>query len=65
MKSAGLNEWIPNFTISLGAEQLRVEIDFALPRLLLCLEVDGRIAHSDLVSFERDRYRQNALTLAG
>ena len=65
MKSAGLNEWIPNFTISLGAEQLRMEIDFALPRLLLCLEVDGRIAHSDLVSFERDRYRQNALTLAG
>lgn len=39
--------------------------DFAFPAFRVAVEVDGRRWHSDARSFERDREKHNALTLAG
>ncbi len=43
----------------------RFEIDAAYPDLKLAIEADGRAAHSTPSNFERDRVKQNALTLDG
>ncbi len=41
------------------------EVDFAFPELKAYLEVDGLPSRSGEVAFERDRYRQNALSALG
>ena len=42
-----------------------IHIDLAYPELLLAIEVDGWIAHSDMHSFDRDRERDAELSLLG
>lgn len=41
------------------------ELDIALPRLKVAIEIDGWAWHHDPASFRRDRQRQNALVLRG
>jgi very-short-patch-repair endonuclease len=57
--------WTPNLAIRDQRGRVLAEIDFAREDLLIAIEVDGRAHHSDRRSFERDRARQNALTLRG
>ena len=40
-------------------------LDIAFERIRLALEIDGRIHQTDRDLFESDRWRQNALVLAG
>lgn len=64
LKHANLRGWIPNYRLIEGGRIL-AELDFALPHLKICLEVDGRAFHSDPLSFRRDRERQNELVVRG
>jgi very-short-patch-repair endonuclease len=57
--------WIANHAVRDEHGQVVAEIDFADPDLGIAIEVDGRAFHSDRRSFERDRVRQNILTLRG
>jgi hypothetical protein len=45
--------------------RLVVRLDLAWPRLLVCLEVDGFLHHSDHESFVKDRYRGNLVASLG
>lgn len=40
-------------------------VDFAFPTEMVAIELDGVAFHSDGDSFQRDRERQNRLTLLG
>lgn len=62
---SGTGPWAPNFPLRGTSGQVVAEIDFAHVRLRIAIEVDGRAFHSDRRSFERDRWRQNALTVGG
>ncbi|MFM1965234.1 MAG: hypothetical protein RL134_959 [Actinomycetota bacterium] len=57
--------WIANYAVRDEQGRVLAEIDFADPDLMIAIEVDGRAFHSDRRSFERDRERQNMLTLRG
>lgn len=57
--------WIANYAVRDEHGRVLAEIDFADPHLMIAVEVDGRAFHSDRRSFERDRKRQNMLTLRG
>lgn len=57
--------WMANYTVRDESGRILAEIDFADPGLMIAIEVDGRAYHSDRRSFERDRERQNMLTLRG
>lgn len=57
--------WISNYAIYDVDGRVLAEIDFADPRHLIAIEVDGRAFHSDRRSFEHDRKRQNMLALRG
>lgn len=57
--------WIANYAVRDESGRILAEIDFADPHLRIAIEVDGRAFHSDRRSFERDRERQNMLTLRG
>lgn len=57
--------WRANYPIHDQAGRLLAEIDFADAENLIAIEVDGRAFHSDREAFERDRVRQNLLTLRG
>ncbi|MEY4170638.1 MAG: hypothetical protein RLZ94_1711 [Actinomycetota bacterium] len=57
--------WIANYAVRDEGGRILAEIDFADPGLMIAIEVDGRAFHSDRRSFERDRERQNMLTLRG
>jgi len=61
----GLGGWHCNYPLRSNSGAIVAELDFALPELKLCLEVDGRAHHSDESDFERDRVRQNAVQLMG
>jgi len=65
MRRANLTGWIANYPLRDGAGLIVAELDFANPALRLCIEVDGRAAHSGPEQFERDRQRQNLITLMG
>lgn len=41
------------------------EVDFAIPELLIAIEVDGWAWHVDVERFRRDRRKQNSLEVAG
>lgn len=57
--------WIANYAVRDEGGRILAEIDFADTGLMIAIEVDGRAFHSDRRSFERDRERQNMLTLRG
>ena len=65
LKRSGTGPWVPNFPLRDVSGQVAAEIDFAHVELRIAIEVDGRAFHSDRKSFERDRWRQNALTVGG
>ena len=65
LKRSGTGPWVPNFPLRDSSGQVAAEIDFAHVGLRIAIEVDGRAFHSDRRSFERDRWRQNALTVGG
>lgn len=65
LSRSGTGRWIPNHPIMGDRGRVIAEIDFALLDLRIAIEVDGRAHHSDRRSFERDRARQNELTLQG
>lgn len=62
---SGTGPWAPNFPLRDASGQVVAEIDFAHVGLRIAIEVDGRAFHSDRRSFERDRWRQNALSVGG
>ena len=63
LRAAGIRGWRTNLPVALGPACYY--LDIAFPERRLALEIDGRAFHSDRVSFERDRSRQNDLVLAG
>jgi hypothetical protein len=65
LRRSGTGPWIPNHRLLDPTGRVTAEIDFAHVGLRIAIEVDGRAFHSDRGSFERDRWRQNALTLGG
>lgn len=65
LRRSGTGPWVPNFPLRDSSGQVAAEIDFAHVGLRIAIEVDGRAFHSDRHSFERDRWRQNALTVGG
>jgi hypothetical protein len=65
LRRSGTGPWIPNHPLLDATGRVTAEIDFAHVGLRIAIEVDGRAFHSDRGSFERDRWRQNALTLGG
>jgi very-short-patch-repair endonuclease len=56
---AGLVGWTANYRL------LGYVVDVAFPRCKVAIEVDGLAFHSDADAFQKDRTRQNAITLAG
>jgi hypothetical protein len=65
LRSSATGPWVPNHPVRDTAGRVVAEIDFAHVGLRIAIEVDGRAFHSDRLSFERDRWRQNALTVGG
>ena len=64
-RAAGITDWVANYVVRDQHGRPRAELDFAFPHLRLCIEIDGRAAHSGTKAFEHDRRRQNALSLDG
>lgn len=64
LRRSGTGPWTPNLTVR-GPQGEIAEIDFAHEGLRIAIEVDGRAFHSDRRSFERDRERQNWISLNG
>ena len=65
LRRSATGPWMPNYPLRDRAGCLVAEIDFAHVGLRIAIEVDGRAFHSDRRSFERDRWRQNALMVGG
>lgn len=63
LRAANIGGWRANATVQLRGQ--RYYLDIAFTHLKLVIEIDGRAFHSDAVTFESDRERQNALVLAG
>jgi very-short-patch-repair endonuclease len=59
LRSAGITGWTTNQP---AAGYL---VDVLFPRQRVVLEIDGWATHGDRSSFEHDRFRRNALVLAG
>jgi very-short-patch-repair endonuclease len=59
LKNAGIGGWKPNQIVA------GYEVDFLFRAAQLAVEVDGFAFHSDPESFNRDRNKQNAISLAG
>lgn len=51
--------WTANYRL------LGYVVDVAFPRCKVAIEVDGLAFHSDAEAFQKDRTRQNAITLVG
>ncbi|MET1004977.1 MAG: DUF559 domain-containing protein [Propionibacteriaceae bacterium] len=62
-KAEGLVGWIGNYPLPLVGQTYY--LDFAFPEARLAVEIDGRSFHSSPEAFERDRWRQNDIVLAG
>lgn len=60
---AGITGWVANAPVSIDGK--RYWLDIAFRDVKLALEVDGYQFHSARDSFEADRARHNALTVAG
>jgi hypothetical protein len=65
LRRSGTGPWVPNHAFRGPDGDVMAEIDFAHLGLRIAIEVDGRAFHSDRQAFERDRWRQNVLTLGG
>jgi hypothetical protein len=65
LERSGTGPWLPNHPIHGADGRVVAELDFAQVDLRIAIEVDGRAYHSDRRSFERDRSRQNALSIDG
>jgi len=65
LRRAGVTGWVANFVVCTASGIPKAELDFAFPDLRICIEVDGRAAHSGAKAFDRDRRRQNDLALDG
>ena len=65
LRRAGVTGWVANFLVLTADGVAKAELDFAFPDLRICIEVDGRAAHSGGRAFDRDRRRQNDLSLDG
>ena len=62
LRAAGITGWLGNVPVTIhGALYV---IDVAFREIKLAIEIDGRHFHGD-ATFESDRWRQNALALAG
>jgi len=62
-RAAGISGWVGNYPLPLLG--VVYYLDIAFPAVQLAVEIDGRAYHSDAAAFERDRWRQNDLVLAG
>lgn len=63
LRDDGITGWVANYPLLLhGAAYY---LDVAFPEARLALEIDGRAFHTSPDAFERDRFRQNDLVLAG
>ncbi len=65
LRRSGTGPWVANHPLYGADGRVVAEIDFAHVQLRIAIEVDGRAFHSDRKSFERDRWRQNALIVGG
>ena len=65
LRRSGTGAWTANLPVYDVLGRIVAEIDFAHKGLRIAIEVDGRAHHTDRQSFERDRERQNLLTLHG
>lgn len=65
LKKTGTGPWRANYPIIDDQGRVVAELDFALVRERIAIEIDGRAFHSDDLSFERDRLRQNQLMTKG
>ena len=63
LRAADIGGWRSNVAISV--QDHVYYLDIAFQRRRLALEIDGRIHQTDRDLFESDRWRQNALVLAG
>ena len=63
LRSAGLTGWATNYRVRIRNNTFY--LDVAFPQQLLAVEIDGRAHHGAAAAFERDRWRQNQLVLAG
>ena len=65
LRRSGTGAWTANLPVYDALGRMVAEIDFAHEGMRIAIEVDGRAHHTDRQSFERDRERQNLLTLHG
>ena len=63
LRGAGLQGWTANWSIRVGGALYYLDIAFGPERV--AVEIDGRQFHSDSLTFESDRVRQNKIVLAG
>jgi len=63
LRTGGLVGWATNHLVRI--ENHTFYLDVAFPEHLVAVEIDGRAHHSSAAAFERDRWRQNQLILAG
>lgn len=65
LKRSRIRGWVANYPLYDARGQVLAELDFALPELALCIEIDGHAFHSTRDDFERDRVRQNLIVNRG
>lgn len=63
LRAEGITGWTGNYPLRLAGTCYY--LDIAFPQRRLAIEIDGRAYHSDRDAFERDRWRQNDIVLAG
>ena len=63
LRGDGLVGWATNYVVRIGSHTFY--LDVAFPENFVAVEIDGRAHHSAAAAFERDRWRQNELVLAG
>jgi very-short-patch-repair endonuclease len=59
LKAAGISGWRPDYPVG------GYRIDVAFPTQRVAVEVDGWAFHTDRAAFQRDRVRQNRISLHG
>jgi very-short-patch-repair endonuclease len=63
LRTNGVKGWKANLEVTVDGARYFIDIAFRGARL--AIEIDGRLHEDDPDVFQRDRYRQNALVLAG